>query len=80
MPRLRHPIEQILAKLREMEIRWHVAWLMTLTTITSWSESAGAGGIGNMQVMDTTLPAFLCLLQPRRLPETASRLEPCIDS
>ncbi len=80
MPRLRHTIEQILAKLGEIEIGEQVAWLMTPTTITSRSESAGAGGIGNIQVMDTTLPAFPCLLQPRRRPETASQLGPCIDS
>ena len=49
MPRLRHTIEQILAKLREIEIGEQVAWLMTPTTITSRSESAGAGGIGNIQ-------------------------------
>ena len=37
MPRLRHTIEQILAKLREIEIGEQVAWLMTPTTITSRS-------------------------------------------
>ena len=50
MPRNRHSVEQIITKLlSNRSLPEQVSYRMEATSITRWSKTVGAGGIGSMR-------------------------------